>query len=104
MTYLMAALAGVDIVDCALSPLGNGTAQPATEPLVAALKGQDRDTGLSLELLSEAARHFRGVAEKLTKQGFLDPKVLKVDTNALIYQVPGGMLSNLISQLREAGA
>lgn len=104
MTYLMAALAGVDIVDCALSPLGNGTAQPATEPLVAALKGQDRDTGLDLNLLSEAAQHFRGVAEKLKEQGFLDPKVLKVDTNALIYQVPGGMLSNLISQLKEAKA
>ncbi len=102
MVYLMAALAGVDIVDTALSPLGNGTAQPATEPLVATLKGHERDTGLELEKLSEAASHFRGVAEKLTAQGFLDPKVLKVDTNTLTYQVPGGMLSNLISQLKEA--
>jgi oxaloacetate decarboxylase alpha subunit len=102
MVYLMATLAGVDIVDTALSPLGNGTAQPATEPLVATLKGHDRDTGLDLEKLSKAAEHFRGVADKLTAQGYLDPKVLKVDTNTLTYQVPGGMLSNLISQLKEA--
>jgi len=104
MTYLMAAYAGVDIVDCALSPFGNGTAQPATEPLVATLKGHDRDTGLELEKLSKAAQHFRGVADKLAEQGFLDSKVLKVDTNALVYQVPGGMLSNLISQLKQAKA
>ncbi|NLT14921.1 MAG: pyruvate carboxylase subunit B [Clostridiales bacterium] len=102
MVYLMATLAGVDIVDTALSPLGNGTAQPATEPLVATLKGHDRDTGLDLGKLSEAAAHFRTVADKLTAQGVLDPKVLKVDTNTLTYQVPGGMLSNLISQLKEA--
>ena len=104
MTYLMATLAGVDIVDCALSPLGNGTAQPATESLVAALRGQERDTGLDLAKLSEAAQYFRGVADRLEKDGFLDPKVLRVDPNALIYQVPGGMLSNLISQLKEAKA
>jgi len=104
MVYLMAALAGVDIVDCALSPFGNGTAQPATEPLVATLKGHERDTNLSLEKLSEAAAHFRIVADKMTAQGLIDPKVLKVDTNTLIYQVPGGMLSNLISQLKEAKA
>ncbi|HWQ78110.1 MAG TPA: pyruvate carboxylase subunit B [Anaerovoracaceae bacterium] len=104
MTYLMATLAGVDIVDCALSPLGSGTAQPATESLVAALRGQERDTGLDLAKLSEAAQYFRGVADRLEKDGFLDPKVLRVDPNALIYQVPGGMLSNLISQLKEAKA
>ncbi len=104
MVYLMATLAGVDIVDTALSPLGNGTAQPATEPLVATLKGHERDTGLDLEKLSEAAVHFRAVADKLIDQGHLDPKVLKVDTNTLIYQVPGGMLSNLISQLKEANS
>ncbi|MPM09514.1 Methylmalonyl-CoA carboxyltransferase 5S subunit [bioreactor metagenome] len=104
MTYLMAAWAGVDIVDCALSPFGNGTAQPATEPLVATLKGHDRDTGLDLGKLSQAAQHFRGVADKLRQQGFLDSKVLTVDTNALMYQVPGGMLSNLISQLKDAKA
>jgi len=100
MTNLMAAQAGVDIVDCALSPLANGTAQPATESLVATLQGTSRDTGLDLEKLSEAAAHFRGVAEKLD----INAKVLKVDTNTLLYQVPGGMLSNLISQLKQANA
>ncbi|MBR6548162.1 MAG: oxaloacetate decarboxylase subunit alpha [Clostridia bacterium] len=104
MTNLMAAFAGVDIVDCALSPIANGTAQPATESLVATLKGTDRDTGLDLEALSKAATHFRGVAQKLKDQGTLDPKVLNVDTNTLLYQVPGGMLSNLLSQLKQAGA
>jgi len=100
----MAAQAGVDIVDCALSPLANGTAQPATEALVATLKGTDRDTGLDLTKLSDAAAHFRKVAGKLKEQGSLDPKVLNVDTNTLLYQVPGGMLSNLISQLKQANA
>ncbi|MBQ3108474.1 MAG: pyruvate carboxylase subunit B, partial [Clostridia bacterium] len=104
MTYLMAVEAGVDIVDCALSPMGNGTSQPATEPLVATLKGTERDTGLDLNKMAEAAKHFRGVAAKLTEQGSLDPKVLKVDTNTLLYQVPGGMLSNLISQLKQMNA
>ena len=100
MANLMAAQAGVDIVDCALSPLANGTSQPATESLVATLKGTSRDTGLDLEKLSDVAVHFRDVAEKLK----VDPKVLQVDTNALLYQVPGGMLSNLISQLKQANA
>ena len=104
MVNLMAAQAGVDIVDCALSPLANGTAQPATEALVATLKGTDRDTGLDLTKLSDAAAHFRKVAAKLKEQGSLDPKVLNVDTNTLLYQVPGGMLSNLISQLKQANA
>ena len=104
MTLLMAAFAGVDIVDTALSPLGNGTSQPATESLVATLKGTEYDTGLDLEKLSEAAKHFRTVADRLKRDGFLDPKVLSVDTNTLIYQVPGGMLSNLISQLKQANA
>jgi len=104
MVYLMASQAGVDIVDCALSPLGNGTAQPATESLVATLAGQERDTGLSLEKMSDAAKHFRDVADRLMAEGFRDPRVLQVDTNTLIYQVPGGMLSNLISQLKEAKA
>lgn len=104
MTNLMAAMAGVDIVDCALSPLGNGTSQPTTEALVATLKGTERDTGLDLTKLSEAAAHFRQVANKLKADGTLDPKVLNVDTNTLLYQVPGGMLSNLISQLKQANA
>ncbi len=104
MTNLMAAQAGVDIVDCALSPMANGTSNPATEALVAALKGTDRDTGLDLEQLSKAASHFRGVAAELTKRGDLDPKVLNVDANTLLYQVPGGMLSNLMGQLKDNGA
>ena len=104
MTNLMAAQAGVDIVDCALSPLANGTSNPATESLVATLKGTERDTGLDLNKLSDAAAHFRGVAQALKERGSLDPKVLQVDTNTLLYQVPGGMLSNLISQLKQANA
>ena len=103
MVYLMAAMAGVDIVDTALSPLANGTSQPATESLVATLQGTARDTGLDLNKMSDAAVHFRKVAQKLKDQGSLDPKVLNVDTNTLLYQVPGGMLSNLISQLKQAG-
>jgi len=103
MTYLMASQAGVDIVDCALSPFGNGTANPATEALVATLQGTERDTGLDLEKLSDVATHFRGVANKMKAEGTLDPKVLNVDAKTLIYQVPGGMLSNTISQLKQAG-
>lgn len=104
MTNLMAAQAGIDIVDCALSPLANGTSNPSTESLVATLKGTERDTGLDLEKLAKAAEHFRGVANKLKAEGILDPKVLNVDPNALLYQVPGGMLSNLISQLKQQNA
>ena len=104
MTYLMACQAGVDIVDCALSPFANGTANPSTEALVATLQGTERDTGLDLAALSEIAAHFRAVADRMKEEGTLDPKVLNVDTKTLIYQVPGGMLSNLISQLKQANA
>ena len=104
MTNLMACKAGVDIVDCALSPLANGTSNPSTEAMVATLKGTERDTGLDLNKLSEAAAHFRKVADRLKNEGILDPKVLNVDPNALLYQVPGGMLSNLISQLKQQNA
>ncbi|GHU69777.1 putative oxaloacetate decarboxylase alpha chain [Clostridia bacterium] len=104
MTYLKAIEAGADIVDTALSPLANGTAQPATEALVATLKGSEYDTGLDMDQLSKAAEHFRGVAVELTKEGWLDPRVLSVDVNTLLYQVPGGMLSNLIGQLKQANA
>ncbi len=104
MTNLMAIQAGVDIVDCALSPMANGTSNPATESLVATLKGTERDTGLDLNRLSEAASHFRKIATQLKEAGTLDPKVLNVDSNTLLYQVPGGMLSNLISQLKQANA
>ena len=101
MVNLMAAQAGVDIVDCALSPMANGTSQPSTEALVATLQGTDRDTGLSLDKLSEAAAHFRKVADKMMAEGTLDPKVLRVDPKALLYQVPGGMLSNMLGQLKD---
>lgn len=104
MTYLKACEAGVDIVDTALSPFGNGTSQPATEPLVAALQGTEYDTGLDLILLTEIAEHFKAVADRLTKEGFINPRILRADVNALIYQIPGGMLSNLVNQLKEQGA
>ena len=104
MTYLRAIQAGVDIIDTALSPLAGGTSQPATESMVAALQGTDRDTGLDLKQLSEAAAHFRVVAARLKEAGVLNPKVLNTDPNTLLYQVPGGMLSNLINQLKEAHA
>ena len=101
MVNLKAIEAGCDIVDCALSALGNGTAQPATEPMVATLQQSDYDTGIDLNKLLPITEYFRGVADQLKKDGFLSEKVLKVDINTLIYQVPGGMLSNLISQLKQ---
>ena len=104
MTYLKAIEAGADIVDTALSPLANGTAQPTTESLVATLAGTKYDTGIDLKKLVVAAEHFTKVANRLKADGFLDAKVLGVDINTLVYQVPGGMLSNLISQLKQAGA
>lgn len=103
MVNLMAAFAGADIVDTALSPLAGGTSQPATESMVSALRGTPRNTGLDLARLSAAAAHFRTVANSLEQEGFLDPRVLRVDTNVLLWQIPGGMLSNLIAQLRQMG-
>ncbi len=103
MVNLMAIQAGVDIVDTALSPLANGTSQPATESLVATLKGTPYDTGIDLEKLIPIAAHFKKVAAELEKEGSLNPKVRQVDVNTLIYQVPGGMLSNLMNQLKKAG-
>ena len=104
LVYIKAVEAGVDIIDTALSPLGNGTSQPATEPIVATFQGTPYDTGLDLDKLTKATDHFRGVAQKLKDQGILDPKVLGVDINTLKYQVPGGMLSNLMNQLKQANA
>lgn len=103
MTYLKSIEAGVDIVNCALSPLAMGTSQPPTEPLVAALKGTEYDTGLDLDLLSKISAYAVTLREKYLASGLLNPKVLGVDVNALKYQVPGGMLSNLVSQLKQAG-
>ena len=104
MTYLKAIEAGVDIVDCAISPFAMGTSQPPTEPLVATLAGTEYDTGLSLDKLSEIADYFKPIREKYMENGLLNPKVLGVDINTLKYQVPGGMLSNLVSQLKQQNA
>ena len=104
MTYLKGIEAGVDVVDCAISPFGEGTSQPSTEPIVATLQGTKYDTGLSLEMLNEVAEHFKPIRNKYLENNTLDPKVLGVDVNALIYQVPGGMLSNLVSQLKMQNA
>ncbi len=103
MVYLKAIEAGCDIVDTALSALGNGTSNPATEPLVATLKGTEYDTGLDINKLVEVNEHFKGVANELEKSGSLNPNVRKVNVNTLIYQVPGGMLSNLMNQLKQQG-
>ncbi len=103
MTLIKAIEAGVDVVDTAISPMSMGTSQPPTEPLVASLAGTEYDTGLDLAKLDEISKHFMPLREKYMESGLLDPKVLKVDVNALLYQVPGGMLSNLVSQLKQAG-
>ena len=103
MTLLKAIEAGADIVDTAISPMAMGTSQPPTESLVATLAGTEYDTGIKLEQLDEITKYFAPLREKYLASGQLDPKMLKVDVNALIYQVPGGMLSNLVSQLKQAG-
>ncbi|KKC29707.1 oxaloacetate decarboxylase [Caldanaerobacter subterraneus subsp. pacificus DSM 12653] len=103
MTYLKAIEAGVDAIDTAISPLALGTSQPATETMVAALKGTQYDTGLDLELLSEIASYFKEVKRNHYKETEFS-MVMGVDTDVLVYQVPGGMLSNLIAQLREQKA
>ena len=104
MVYLAAAEAGVDIIDCALSPFAGGTSQPATESMAAVFHGTDRDPGLNMDMVEKAAAHFRGVETRMEQEGIISAKVLKVEPKALRYQVPGGMLSNLLSQLKEAGA
>ncbi len=103
MTLLKAIEAGADIVDTAISPMAMGTSQPPTESLVATLAGTEYDTGIKLEALDEITKYFAPLREKYLASGQLDAKMLKVDVNALIYQVPGGMLSNLVSQLKQAG-
>ena len=105
MVLMKAIEAGVDVVDTCLSPLGSGTSQPATETLVATMAGTEYDTGLDINLLAKLADAFRPVADRLTKDGWRDPsRVLGVDVKTLQYQVPGGMLSNLIGQLKQANA
>ena len=104
MTYLKAVEAGCDIIDCAMSPLALGTSQPATEVMVETFRGTPYDSGLDQNLLAEIAEYFRPYREECLKSGLLNPKVLGVNIKTLMYQVPGGMLSNLVSQLKEAGA
>lgn len=103
MTYLKAIEAGADIIDTASTPLAMGTSQPSTEVMVAALQGTEYDTGLDLDKLIEISNYFQPYREECIKSGLLSTKVLGVDIKALKYQVPGGMLSNLISQLHQAG-
>ena len=104
MTYLKAVEAGCDIIDTAISPFALGTSQPATEVMVETFKGTPYDTGLDQKLLKEVADYFRPYREECLENGLLNPKVLGVNINTLLYQVPGGMLSNLVSQLDEMGA
>ena len=103
MTLMKAVEAGVDVIDTAISPMAMGTSQPPTEAMVAALQGTEYDTGISLESLDAITKYFSPMREKYLADGLLNPKALKVDVNALLYQVPGGMLSNLMSQLAQAG-
>ena len=103
MVLLKVIEAGCDIVDTALSALGNGTSNPATEPLVATLQGTQYDTGIDIKKLVPINNHFKKVADELEKAGSLNPNVRKVNINTLIYQVPGGMLSNLMNQLKQQG-
>ena len=104
ITYVRGVEAGCSIIDTALSPFSMGTSQPATEVMVETFKGTEFDTGLDINLLAEIANHFRPIREKYMAEGILNPKALDVDIKTLLYQVPGGMLSNLMSQLKEQNA
>ncbi len=103
MTLLKGIEAGADVIDTAMSPLALGTSHPATESMVAALQGTKYDTGLDLNLLSKIRDYVETLRQKYLENGLLNPKVLEVNSQTLLYQVPGGMLSNLVSQLSEAG-
>ncbi len=104
MTYLKAVEAGVDVIDCAMSPFALGTSQPATEVMVETFKGTPYDTGYDSNLLAEIADYFRPIRDDALASGLLNPKNMGVDIKTLLYQVPGGMLSNLTSQLKEQNA
>lgn len=104
MTYLKAVEAGVDVIDCAISPFAMGTSQPATEVMVETFRGTPYDTGYDQNLLAEIADYFRPYRDKCLEDGLLNPKNLGVNIKTLLYQVPGGMLSNLTSQLKEQHA
>ena len=104
MTYMKAVEAGCDIIDTAMSPFAMGTSQPATEVLAETFKGTPYDPGFDQNLLAEIADYFRPLRDEALESGLLNPKVMGVDIKTLLYQVPGGMLSNLVSQLKEANA
>ena len=104
VTYMKAIEAGADIIDTAMSPFAMGTSQPATEVMVETFKGTPYDTGLDQNLLSEIADYFRPIRDQALESGLLNPKNMGVNIKTLLYQVPGGMLSNLTSQLKEQGA
>lgn len=104
MTYLKAVEAGVDVLDCAISPFAMGTSQPATEVMVETFKGTLYDTGYDQNLLAQIAEHFRPFRDECLANGLLNPKIMGVDIKTLLYQVPGGMLSNMVSQLKEQNA
>ena len=104
MTYLKAVEAGVDVIDTAMSPFAMGTSQPATEVMVETFKGTEYDTGFDQNLLAEIADYFRPYRDECLANGLLNPKVMGVDIKTLLYQVPGGMLSNMVSQLKEQHA
>ena len=103
MCLLKGVEAGADIIDTAISPLSQGTSHSPTESMVAAFEGTEYDTGLDLEAFTEIRNYFMDLRKKYIDSGLLDTKILTADTKALLYQVPGGMLSNLISQLKQAG-
>jgi oxaloacetate decarboxylase alpha subunit len=104
ITYYTAVQAGCDIIDTAISPFSGGTSQPSTEVMVETFKGSDRDTGLDMSKLEKIAAHFQTVRDNALKSGLMNTKVLGTDIKTLIYQVPGGMLSNLVSQLKDQNA
>lgn len=104
MTYLKAVEAGVDVIDTAISPFAMGTSQPATEVMVETFKGTPYDTGFDQNLLAEIADYFRPMRDEALESGLLNPKVMGVNIKTLLYQVPGGMLSNMISQLKDMKA
>ena len=104
MTYLKAVEAGVDVIDTAMSPFALGTSQPATEVMVETFKGTPYDTGFDQNLLAEIADYFRPIRDEALESGLLNPKNLGVNIKTLLYQVPGGMLSNLTSQLKDLHA
>ena len=104
MTYLKAVEAGIDVIDTAMSPFALGTSQPATEVMVETFKGTPYDTGLDQKLLAEIADYFRPIRDDALESGLLNPKNMGVNIKTLLYQVPGGMLSNLTSQLKEQHA